>query len=68
MKNIFGLTYLLFKHGTLAHRRTKIVLEEFMYRTVLTMLVQIFLFIISGFSYVMPYGKFFFLKKYSNLL
>ena len=60
MKNIFGLTYLLFKHGTLAHRRTKVVLDEFMYRTILTMLVQIFLFVMSGFSFVLPYGKFFF--------
>ena len=39
MKDMFGLTYLLFKHGTLAHRRTKVVLDEFMYRTILTMLV-----------------------------
>jgi len=26
MKNLYGLTYLFFKHGTLAHRRTKVVL------------------------------------------
>ena len=60
MKNMFGLTYLLFKHGTLAHRRTKVVLDEFTYRTILTMLVQIFLFVAGGFSFVLPYGQFFF--------
>lgn len=29
MRNLYGLTYLFFKHGTLAHRRAKVVLTEF---------------------------------------
>ena len=36
MKNLYGLTYLFFKHGTLAHRRSKVVLIEFIQRTVMT--------------------------------
>ena len=60
MKNTYGLTYLLFKHGTLAHCRTKVVLDEFIYRTILTLIVQLFVFVMSGFSYTVIYGKFFY--------
>ena len=60
MRNVYGLTYLLFKHGTMAHFRTKVVLDEFIYRTVVTMLIQLFVFVISGFSFTQVYGKFFF--------
>ena len=60
MKDMYGLSYLLFKHGTMAHRRLDKVLKEFLYRTILTMLVQLFFYIMSGFSTVLPYGSFFF--------
>ena len=60
MKNMYGLTYLLSKHGTLAHRRSKVVLDNFIYRTILTMLVQSFFFVTNGFSFLLPYGRFFF--------
>ena len=60
MRSLYGLTYLLFKHGTLTNRRVKIVLQEFIYRTVLTQLVQLIFFTMSGFSYTMIYGKFFY--------
>jgi len=60
MKNLYGLTYLFFKHGTLAHRRAKVVLTEFIQRTVMTQLISIFFFFVNGFSYNLPYGRFFF--------
>lgn len=60
MKNIYGLTYLFFRHGTLAHRRAKIVLTEFIGRTVTTQLISIFFFFVHGFSYMLPYGRLFF--------
>ena len=60
MKNLYGLTYLFFKHGTLAHRRAKVVLTEFIQRTVMTQLISIFFFFINGFSYNLPYNRFFF--------
>lgn len=60
MKNLYGLTYLFFRHGTLAHRRAKVVLTEFIYRTVITQIIAIFAFFVSGFSYTLPYGRFFF--------
>ena len=60
MKNLYGLTYLFFRHGTLAHRRAKVVLTEFIQRTVMTQLISIFFFFVNGFSYNLPYGRFFF--------
>ena len=60
MKNLYGLTYLFFKHGTLAHRRAKVVLTEFIGRTVTTQLISIFFFFVYGFSYTLPFGRFFF--------
>ena len=60
MKNLYGLGYLLFKHATLTHRRTKVVINEFTGRTCTTMLISMFFFVIYGFSYTLPYGKFFF--------
>jgi hypothetical protein len=39
MKNLYALTYLLFKHGTLTNRRIHIVFDEYLYRTALTMIV-----------------------------
>ena len=60
MKDIYGLSYLLFKHGSMSHRRLRRVLMEFMYRTVLTMTIHLFFFIWNGFSTVLPYGSFYF--------
>ena len=60
MRDIYGISYLLFKHGTILHRRLRVVLNEFIYRTVLLSLIQLFFFIMSGFSTVLPYGAIFF--------
>jgi len=60
MKNLYGLTYLFFRHGTLAHRRAKVVLTEFIGRTVTTQLIGIFFFLLHGFSYQLPYQRIFF--------
>ena len=60
MKNLYGLTYLFFRHGTLAHRRAKVVLTEFIGRTVTTQLISIYFFILQGFTYQLPYGRIFF--------
>ena len=60
MKNLYGLTYLFFRHGTLAHRRAKVVLTEFIARTVTTQIIAIFFFFVHGFSYILPYGRLFF--------
>ena len=60
MKDMYGLSYLLFKHGSMAHRRLDTVLKEFLYRTILTMLIQLAFYVLSGFSTVLPYGSFFF--------
>ena len=60
MKDLYGLSYLLFKHGSMSTRRLKRVLKEFLYRTVLTMLIQLFFFTWNGFSTVLPYGSFYF--------
>ena len=37
MKDIYGLSYLLFKHGSMSIRRLKRVVLEFLYQTILTM-------------------------------
>jgi len=60
MKNLYGLTYLFFRHGTLAHRRAKVVLTEFIARTVTTQVIALFFFFLHGFSYMLPYGRLFF--------
>ena len=60
MKDLYGLSYLLFKHGSLSNRRLKTVFNEFLYRTILTMLIQLSFFICNGFSTVLPYGTFYF--------
>lgn len=60
MKNLYGLTYLFFRHGTLAHRRAKIVLTEFISRTVTTQCIALFFFFVHGFSYILPYTRLFF--------
>ena len=60
MKNLYGLTYMFFRHGTLAHRRAKVVLTEFIARTITTQLIAIFFFFVHGFSYTLPYGRLFF--------
>jgi len=60
MKNLYGLTYLFFRHGTLAHRRAKVVMTEFIGRTVTTLLIAFFFFFVNGFSYMLPYTRFFF--------
>ena len=60
MKNLYGLTYLFFRHGTLAHRRAKVVLTEFHHRTMTTQFIALFFFFLHGFSYQLPYGRIFF--------
>ena len=50
----------MFKHGTILHRRLRVVLNEFLYRTILLSFIQLFFFIMSGFSTVLPYGTLFF--------
>ena len=60
MRDIYGISYLLFKHGTILHRRLRVVLNEFMYRTILLSIIQLFFFIMSGFSTVLPYGALYF--------
>ena len=60
MRDIYGISYLLFKHGTILHRRLRIVLGEFVYRTILLLIIQLFFFVMSGFSTVLPYGPLFF--------
>jgi hypothetical protein len=60
MRDIYGISYLLFKHGTILHRRLRVVLNEFLYRTILLSMIQLFFFIMSGFSTVLPYGALFF--------
>ena len=60
MRDIYGISYLLFKHGTILHRRLRVVLNEFVYRTILLSIIQLFFFIMSGFSTVLPYGALFF--------
>ena len=60
MRDIYGISYLLFKHGTILHRRLRVVLNEFVYRTILLSIIQLFFFIMGGFSTVLPYGALFF--------
>ena len=60
MKDMYGLSYLLFKHGSMSKRRLRQVVLEFTYRTVLTMLIQLAFCVWNGFSTVSPYGTFFF--------
>lgn len=60
IRDIYGISYLLFKHGTILHRRLRVVLNEFIYRTILLSIIQLFFFIMSGFSTVNPYGSLFF--------
>ena len=60
MRDLYGLGYILFKHGTVLHRRLKVVVDEFIYRTVLLSITQLFFFIMGGFSTVLPYGALFF--------
>lgn len=60
MKNLYGLTYLFFRHGTLAHRRAKIVIAEFIGRTITTQMISTFFFFLHGFSYILPFGRYFF--------
>ena len=60
MRDIYGISYLLFKHGTILHRRLRVVLNEFVYRTILLSIIQLFFFIMSGFSTVLPYGAIYF--------
>lgn len=60
MRDIYGITYLLFRHGTILHRRLRVVLNEFVYRTILLSSIQLFFFIMSGFSTVLPYGALYF--------
>lgn len=60
MRDIYGISYLLFKHGTILHRRLRVVLNEFVYRTILLSIIQLFFFIMSGFSTVLPYGALYF--------
>ena len=67
MQDVYGISYLLFKHGTVMHRRVGVVLNEFLYRTVLLSIVQLFFFTMSGFSTVLPYNPFFF-TAFSSVL
>lgn len=60
MTHLFGLTYLLFKHGSATHRRLKQVLKEFIYRTVLTVSIHLYYFIINAFSYRSPFQEVFY--------
>ena len=60
IRDIYGITYLLFKHGTILHRRLRVVLNEFLYRTILLQIIQLFFFITSGFTTVLPYNQLFF--------
>ena len=60
MTNLYALTYLLFKHGTLTNRRIHIVFDEYLYRTALTMIVQIIFFVANGLSHTDIYGKLFY--------
>ena len=60
MSDLFGLSYLLFKHGNTVHRRLKQVLKEYVYRTFLTMCVQLLFFTTSCFTFRMPFNKVFF--------
>ena len=63
MRDIYGISYILFHHGTILHRRLKVVLDEFLYRTILLLMVQLLFFIISGFSTVLPYKPLFFASQ-----
>ena len=63
MRDIYGISYILFHHGTILHRRLKVVLDEFLYRTILLLTVQMLFFIISGFSTVLPYKPLFFASQ-----
>ena len=42
------------------HRRVGVVLDEFLYRTVILSIIQLFFFTMSGFSTVLPYNPLFF--------
>ena len=60
MDHFYGLTYLLFKHGTLAHRRQNVVFNEVVWRTAFTFLNQAFFFAVNGYSATMPYSLVFY--------
>ena len=60
IRDIYGISYLLFKHGTILHRRLRVVLDEFVYRTILLMVIHLFFFITSGFTTMIPYNQLFF--------
>ena len=47
------------------HRRLRVVLNEFLYRTILLSLIQLFFFVMSGFSTVLPYGQLFFATQHA---
>ena len=55
MTHLFGLTYLLLRHGNATHRRLKQVLKEFIYRSVLNFCIFMFFFITDGFSFILPF-------------
>ena len=60
MDHVYGITYLLFKHGTIAHRRLDTILREILWRTAFTFMNQTFFFFTSGFSVTLPYGVMFY--------
>ena len=48
MHDIYGLSYLLFKHGNCVHKRMMQIVKEFTYRTIFAMFVHFIFFVASG--------------------
>ena len=60
MEYFYGLTYLLFKHGTIMHRRMQVIIDELLWRTTFCFLNQALWYTVGGFSIEMPYSLVFF--------
>ena len=60
MSEFYGLTYLIFKHGTILHRRKIFLQENYLYRVILIQVLLVFNFINCGFSSSNPFYDVFF--------
>ena len=60
MDHLYGIGYLLLKHGTLAHRRLGVLFDELLWRTAFTFLDQAFYFAANGHTLAMPSGLIFY--------
>lgn len=53
--DFYAVTYLLFKHGTLAYRRQKQVVLLYIQRTIMIFTIQLIYYFANGFSETLPF-------------